>query len=79
MTQRPDLSAVPGPKGSDTDNYEQTKARVGYVPRSSASRELYSDLGFMCGLEIHQQLLTRQKLFCHCPAGIYQKEDEYDA
>ena len=29
----------------------------------------YRQLGFKCGLEIHQQLLTRQKLFCRCPAG----------
>jgi glutamyl-tRNA(Gln) amidotransferase subunit E len=33
----------------------------------------YQALGFMCGMEIHQQLLTSQKLFCHCPAGIYTR------
>ena len=33
----------------------------------------YADLGFKCGLEIHQQLLTRRKLFCRCPAGIYNR------
>jgi glutamyl-tRNA(Gln) amidotransferase subunit E len=33
--------------------------------------------GFLCGLEIHQQILTEKKLFCHCPAGIYS--DDYDA
>nr|MBN2278446.1 Glu-tRNA(Gln) amidotransferase subunit GatE [candidate division Zixibacteria bacterium] len=27
-------------------------------------------LGFKCGLEIHQQLNTRTKLFCHCPVGL---------
>ncbi|MFH1748810.1 MAG: Glu-tRNA(Gln) amidotransferase subunit GatE [Planctomycetota bacterium] len=39
--------------------------------------EDYAELGFKCGLEVHQQLLTRTKLFCRCPAGRYS--DEYDA
>lgn len=34
-------------------------------------------LGFRCGLEIHHQLLTEKKLFCHCPAGKYS--DKYHA
>ncbi len=37
----------------------------------------YGELGLICGLEIHQQLLTEGKLFCRCPAGRYSKE--YDA
>jgi len=31
----------------------------------------YRSLGFRCGLEIHQQLRTRKKLFCHCPNTTY--------
>ncbi|UCG32195.1 MAG: Glu-tRNA(Gln) amidotransferase subunit GatE [Phycisphaerales bacterium] len=39
--------------------------------------EEYAALGFRCGLEVHQQLLTERKLFCRCPAGVYCRE--YDA
>lgn len=35
----------------------------------------YEKLGFMCGLEIHQQLDTN-KLFCSCPSII--RDDEHD-
>jgi len=37
----------------------------------------YQELGLKAGLEIHQQLLTDKKLFCHCPAGRYSRT--YDA
>ena len=30
----------------------------------------YGELGFMCGIEIHQQLDTDRKLFCHCPVDL---------
>jgi len=33
----------------------------------------YSALGFKSGIEIHQQIFTQKKLFCHCPAGRYSK------
>lgn len=60
-------------------NYEATKRKAGYVDRRQASQETYNRIGFMSGLEVHQQLLTREKLFCHCPAGVYNRHDAYDA
>jgi glutamyl-tRNA(Gln) amidotransferase subunit E len=33
----------------------------------------------MSGLEIHQQLATKEKLFCRCPVGIFHDFDDYDA
>jgi len=33
----------------------------------------YAAVGLVCGLEVHQQLLTSRKLFCHCPAGRYTR------
>ena len=59
-------------------NFERTRRQVDYVPRAEADVSVYADLGFRCGLEIHQQLDTTQKLFCRCPAGIYQNGDNYD-
>jgi glutamyl-tRNA(Gln) amidotransferase subunit E len=60
-------------------NYRITRELVGYLPRRETPAAVYRQLGFKCGLEIHQQLLTRGKLFCRCPAGIYQQEGEFDA
>jgi glutamyl-tRNA(Gln) amidotransferase subunit E len=60
-------------------NYQATQEAIGYVPRTQATQEDYDRIGFMSGLEVHQQLKTKHKLFCNCPAGIYQKAHEYDA
>ncbi len=46
-------------------------------PFNEMTAEDYAGLGFKCGLEIHQQLLTNTKLFCRCPAGHYS--NDYDA
>ena len=42
-------------------------------PFNEMTAEDYADLGMKAGLEIHQQLFTEKKLFCHCPAGKYNK------
>lgn len=61
------------------DNYLKTREKIGYVPRNKATQTDYDRIGFMSGLEVHQQLKTTEKLFCRCPAGIYQKPDQFDA
>ncbi len=61
------------------ENYRKTREAIGYVSRKDASLEDYRRIGFMSGLEVHQQLKTKEKLFCNCPAGIYQRPDDYDA
>jgi glutamyl-tRNA(Gln) amidotransferase subunit E len=60
-------------------NYEETRTQVGYIPRKQANRKTYIDLGFKCGLEIHQQLKTKKKLFCRCKAGTYHGPDNFNA
>ena len=64
---------------SPAQNYRQTMREVGYVTRKHATQKDYDRIGFMSGLEVHQQLDTREKLFCRCPAGKYQKDDGFDA
>ena len=36
----------------------------------------YEQVGLRVGLEVHQQLLTEQKMFCRCPAGLYTKHHD---
>ncbi len=60
-------------------NFAETKKAIGYVARKNATQKDYNRIGFMSGLEVHQQLKTKEKLFCHCPAGLFQKADQYDA
>jgi len=46
-------------------------------PMEEMTSEDYVELGLKSGLEIHQQLTTKKKLFCRCPAGHYS--EKYDA
>ena len=50
---------------------------LSFKPFDQMTPEDYASIGLRVGLEVHQQLLTRRKLFCRCPAGRYS--DEYDA
>ncbi len=61
------------------NNFIKTQNRIGYSPLKETPAEVYEELGFMCGLEVHQQLKTEKKLFCHCPAGVFQNDGQYDA
>ncbi len=60
-------------------NYQETMLKFGYVSQDKATVNDYKQIGFKSGLEVHQQLISKRKLFCHCPAGIYHKDHEYDA
>ena len=45
-----------------------------FKPFEEMTPEDYATVGFKSGLEVHQQLLTRSKLFCRCPAGRYSRD-----
>jgi len=64
---------------SNLDKWLQSRAAVGWVPLKDAVPETWQSIGFKCGLEVHQQLDTKRKLFCRCPAGIYHDFNEFDA
>lgn len=66
-------------KTNPRKNYEQTLKEAGYISRKEATQSDYDRIGFMSGLEVHQQLNTEEKTFCHCPAGVYHKHDDFDA
>jgi glutamyl-tRNA(Gln) amidotransferase subunit E len=60
-------------------NYEESRKAIGYIDRKKATQADYDHIGFMSGLEVHQQLDTKHKLFCKCPVGKLQKPDDFDA
>jgi glutamyl-tRNA(Gln) amidotransferase subunit E len=60
-------------------NYEASKRNIGYRSLREATQADYDRIGFKSGLEVHQQLKTKKKLFCNCPAGLYNSKDDFDA
>ncbi len=60
-------------------NYEKTKKEAGFVSRKEANQSDYDRIGFMSGLEVHQQLKTDEKLFCRCPSGKFYNGTDFDA
>lgn len=44
-----------------------------FKPFQEMTDDDYSLVGFKSGLEVHQQLFTKKKLFCRCPAGKYNE------
>lgn len=60
-------------------NYQDTLKAIGYIARQKATQKDYDRIGFMSGLEVHQQLLTKEKLFCRCPAGHFNESHIFDA
>jgi len=38
----------------------------------------YKALGLVAGIEIHQQLDTKEKLFCHCPTKLREVDEHRD-
>ena len=59
-------------------NYDKTRKDIGFIPLKQAGLKDWKRIGFMSGLEVHQQLKTDKKLFCRCPAGLYQENEDFD-
>lgn len=60
-------------------NYQKSLKAIGYVSLKDANNKTWNRIGFKSGLEVHQQLKTEKKLFCNCPAGVYVRDNDYDA
>jgi len=56
-------------ENSNYHNWLTTRETVGWVPLAKGTIETWSALGFKCGLEVHQQLKTRQKAILPVSGG----------
>ena len=75
MTKKTDHSHQFDPR----KNYLATMKAIGYVSLGKATEKDYRRIGFKSGLEVHQQLRTKKKLFCRCPAGIFHGDNDFNA
>jgi len=46
------------------------------MEESKKPNDYYKKIGFLCGLEIHQRLATKEKLFCSCIAEPVSKDSK---
>lgn len=60
-------------------NFKDTQNEIQYIKRKQAEQKDYDRIGFMSGLEVHQQIKTEKKLFCNCPAGKFHDNNDFDA
>ncbi len=77
MLARPDATALAPSSPVDSRSSAAAPRVAGVRPRSAGDETLdYVAVGLIAGLEVHQQLLTERKLFCHCPAGRYTRSHD---
>ncbi len=68
MTPRPPRSSRPPRPPRAPRRPAPSRPPGGALPRTELD---YAAVGLIAGLEVHQQLLTANKMFCRCPAGRY--------
>ena len=48
---------------------QEAKTQANRKAQGENNDSFFEGIGFKCGLEVHQRLLTQEKLFCGCSAG----------
>ena len=66
-------SEIPNPKSEIRNDRPAIIVRLRPEGVSVHESIDFAEVGLRVGLEVHQQLLTEKKMFCHCPAGLYTR------